>query len=217
MMSISHHCSTKQNYLSLIGYKKDYMFDVLFSHIEHKVALSDAEKSAIAAFFTFKKIRKKQFILEEGDICMYLSFVNKGLIKSYRLDEKGNEHISLFGWEGWWISDFNSYINQQPATLYIDAVEDTELFLLSRAAYEQLTLDVPIMDRYFRLLYQNSLVTKDERLISSNSYSAEEKFQRLIQSNPEIMQRVPQHLVASYLGLAPETLSRIRKKLASTD
>ncbi|MNY69999.1 hypothetical protein D3C86_2080340 [compost metagenome] len=73
------------------------------------------------------------------------------------------------------------------------------------------------MDRYFRLLYQNSLVTKDERLISSNSYSAEEKFQRLIQSNPEIMQRVPQHLVASYLGLAPETLSRIRKKLASTD
>lgn len=193
------------------------MFDVLFSHIEHKVALSDAEKSAIAAFFTFKKIRKKQFILEEGDICMHLSFVNKGLIKSYRLDEKGNEHISLFGWEGWWISDFNSYINQQPATLYIDAVEDTELFLLSQAAYEQLTLDVPIMDRYFRLLYQNSLVTKDERLISSNSYSAEEKFQRLIQSNPEIMQRVPQHLVASYLGLAPETLSRIRKKLASTD
>lgn len=193
------------------------MFDVLFSHIEHKVALSDAEKSAIAAFFTFKKIRKKQFILEEGDICMHLSFVNKGLIKSYRLDEKGNEHISLFGWEGWWISDFNSYINQQSATLYIDAVEDTELFLLSRAAYEQLTLDVPIMDRYFRLLYQNSLVTKDERLISSNSYSAEEKFQRLIQSNPEIMQRVPQHLVASYLGLAPETLSRIRKKLASTD
>lgn len=193
------------------------MFDVLFSHIEHKVALSDAEKSAIAAFFTFKKIRKKQFILEEGEICMHLSFVNKGLIKSYRLDEKGNEHISLFGWEGWWISDFNSYINQQPATLYIDAVEDTELFLLSRAAYEQLTLDVPIMDRYFRLLYQNSLVTKDERLISSNSYSAEEKFQRLIQSNPEIVQRVPQHLVASYLGLAPETLSRIRKKLASTD
>ncbi|CDT20429.1 Crp/Fnr family transcriptional regulator [Sphingobacterium faecium] len=193
------------------------MFDILFSHIEHKVALSDAEKSAIAAFFSFKKIRKKQFILEEGEICMHLSFVNKGLIKSYRLDEKGNEHISLFGWEGWWISDFNSYINQQPATLYIDAVEDTELFLLTRAAYEQLTLDVPIMDRYFRLLYQNSLVTKDERLISSNSYSAEEKFQRLIQSNPEIMQRVPQHLVASYLGLAPETLSRIRKKLASTD
>lgn len=109
------------------------MFDVLFSHIEHKVALSDAEKSAIAAFFTFKKIRKKQFILEEGDICMHLSFVNKGHIKSYRLDEKGNEHISLFGWEGWWISDFYSYINQQPATLYIDAVEDTELFLLSRA------------------------------------------------------------------------------------
>jgi len=143
--------------------------------------------------------------------------VKKGLIKSYRLDEKGNEHISLFGWEGWWVSDFKSFINQQPAMLYIDAIEDTELLLLSRADYEQLMEEVPVMERYFRMLYQNSLVTKDERLISSNSYTAEEKFQRMLQASPEIMQRVPQHLVASYLGLAPETLSRIRKKIASTD
>ncbi|MNL70029.1 hypothetical protein D3C87_1949720 [compost metagenome] len=101
--------------------------------------------------------------------------------------------------------------------LYIDAIEDTELLLLSRADYEQLMEEVPVMERYFRMLYQNSLVTKDERLISSNSYTAEEKFQRMLQASPEIMQRVPQHLVASYLGLAPETLSRIRKKIASTD
>ncbi|AIM37522.1 Crp/Fnr family transcriptional regulator [Sphingobacterium sp. SG20118] len=193
------------------------MFEVLFSHMEQKVTLSDQEKSVIAGFFTFKKVRKKQYILEEGAICTHISFVKKGLIKSYRLDEKGNEHISLFGWEGWWLSDFNSFINQQPARLYIDAVEDTELFLLSREGYEQLMLEVPVMDRYFRILYQNSLITKDERLISSNSFTAEEKFQRLMQSNPEIMQRVPQHLVASYLGLAPETLSRIRKRMATTD
>lgn len=193
------------------------MFEVLFSHIEEKVTLSDQEKSVIAGFFNFKKVRKKQYILEEGAICTHISFVKKGLIKSYRLDEKGNEHISLFGWEGWWLSDFNSFINQQPARLYIDAVEDTELFLLSREGYEQLMLEVPVMDRYFRILYQNSLITKDERLISSNSFTAEEKFQRLMQSNPEIMQRVPQHLVASYLGLAPETLSRIRKRMATID
>ncbi|MFD2903886.1 Crp/Fnr family transcriptional regulator [Sphingobacterium anhuiense] len=193
------------------------MLEVLFSHIEKKVTLSRGDKEAIASFFTFKKIRKKQYILEEGAICTHLSFVKKGLIKSYRLDEKGNEHISLFGWEGWWVSDFKSFINQQPAILYIDAIEDTELLLLSRADYEQLMEEVPVMERYFRMLYQNSLVTKDERLISSNSYTAEEKFQRMLQANPEIMQRVPQHLVASYLGLAPETLSRIRKKIASTD
>jgi CRP-like cAMP-binding protein len=193
------------------------MLEILFSHIEQKVTLSHEEKEALASFFTFKKIRKRQYILEEGAICTHLSFVKKGLIKSYRLDEKGNEHISLFGWEGWWVSDFKSFINQQPAILYIDAIEDTELLLLSRTDYEQLMQEVPVMERYFRILYQNSLVTKDERLISSNSYTAEEKFQRMQQANPEIMQRVPQHLVASYLGLAPETLSRIRKKIASTD
>jgi CRP-like cAMP-binding protein len=191
------------------------MFDVLFSHIEDKVKLTDGDKQAISEFFTFKKIRRKQYILEEGDICKNLTFINKGLLKAYRLDDKGNEHITVFGWEGWWISDFKSFVNQQPAKLFIDAVEDSELLTISREKYEQLTLDVPVMDRYFRILYENSLVTKDERLISSNSYTAEEKFQRLFSYYPEIVQRVPQHLVASYLGLAPATLSRIRKKLAS--
>lgn len=193
------------------------MFDVLFSHIEEKVALTAGEKQAIAAFFTFKKIRKKQFILEEGAVCTNLTFISKGLLKSYRLDEKGGEHITVFGWEGWWISDFNSFVKQQPSKLFIDAVEDSELLTITREKYEQLTLDVPVMDRYFRILYENSLVTKDERLISLNHYTAEEKYQRLFTYYPEIMQRVPQLLVASYLGLAPATLSRIRKKLASGD
>ena len=193
------------------------MFDVLFSHIENKVNLTSQEKQAIAGFFTFKKIRRKQYILEEGEICRNLTFINKGLLKAYRLDEKGNEHITVFGWEGWWISDFKSFVNQQPSTLYIDAAEDSELLVIPREKYEQLTLDVPIIDRYFRILYENSLVTKDERLISSNSYTAEEKFQRLLSYYPQIIQRVPQLLVASYLGLAPATLSRIRKKIASGD
>lgn len=191
------------------------MFELLFSHLEEKVTLSDKEKQDISGFFTYKKIRRKQYILQEGDICKSYVFITKGLLKSYRLDEKGNEHITVFGWEGWWISDFKSFLKQQPATLFIDAVEDTELLVISREDYEQLTLAVPIMNRYFRILYENSLITKDERLISQNSYTAEEKFQRLMNYNPEIIHRVPQHLVASYLGLAPATLSRIRKRLAS--
>jgi len=191
------------------------MFELLFFHLEEKVTLSDKEKQDISGFFTYKKIRRKQYILQEGDICKSYVFITKGLLKSYRLDEKGNEHITVFGWEGWWISDFKSFLKQQPATLFIDAVEDTELLVISREDYEQLTLAVPIMNRYFRILYENSLITKDERLISQNSYTAEEKFQRLMNYNPEIIHRVPQHLVASYLGLAPATLSRIRKRLTS--
>lgn len=196
-------------------YRNKHMFEVLFSHIEEKVKLNDQEKQDISGFFSFKKIRRKQYILEEGEICKNLVFIKKGLLKSYRLDDKGSEHITVFGWEGWWISDFKSFLKQQPAMLFIEAVEDTELLIISREHYEQLMLAVPIMNRYFRILYENSLITKDERLISSNSHTAEEKFQRLINYNPEIIHRVPQHLVASYLGLAPATLSRIRKKLAS--
>lgn len=190
------------------------MFDILLTHIQNKVTLTEREKEEIKSFFTPKKLRKKQYLLQEGDLCRYLSFVGNGLLKSYKLDEKGNEHINMFAFEGWWISDFNSYINQEKAVLNIDAIEESELLMISLEDYEKMTLQIPAMDRYFRILYQNSLVTKDHRLIVSNSYTAEEKYIYLAKNNPQIIKRVPHTLIASYLGLAPETVSRIRKKLS---
>ncbi|MCL7986857.1 Crp/Fnr family transcriptional regulator [Sphingobacterium sp. lm-10] len=157
-------------------------------------------------------MKRRQYALQEGEVCKYLTFVSTGLLKSFKIDEKGNERISLFACEGWWISDFNSFIHQEPAVLTIDAIEASELLQISRANYERLLRDVPIMERYFRILYQNSLVTKDKRLISSNSDTAEIKYQRMLETMPDIVQRVPQHLIASYLGLAPETISRIKNK-----
>lgn len=189
------------------------MFNTLFAHIEEKVALSAADKAQIARYFVTKRLRRRQYALQEGDVCKYLSFVQQGLLKSFKVDEKGNERISLLAWEGWWISDFNSFIHQEPAILNIEAVEDAELLLISRENYEQLLTDVPLMERYFRILYQNSLVTKDQRLISSNSDTAEMKYSKLVAAMPDIIQRVPQTLIASYLGLAAETISRIKKKL----
>ncbi|MDN3693202.1 Crp/Fnr family transcriptional regulator [Chryseobacterium tructae] len=188
------------------------MFEVLLSHIQNKVEINDEQKILIQNFFTIKKLKKKQYLLQEGDVCKCLSFVSKGLLKSYFPDEKGNEHINMFAFEGWWISDFNSFIHQEKAVLNIDAVEDTEVLLITLDDYEKMMLEVPVMDRYFRILYQNSLVTKDYRLLVSNGYSAEEKYLQLAQKNPEMMKRVPHNLIASYLGLAPETISRIRKK-----
>lgn len=190
------------------------MLDTLFLHISQKVQLSDREKALVSKFFTRRHFRKRQFLLEEGAICKSLFFIAKGLVKSYRLDEKGNENINLFGMEGWWVSDFSSFVKQQTATLYIDAIEDTDTLVLTKESYEELTQEIPLMDRYFRILYQNSLVTKDERLVGANRYTAEQKYQRLIDSEPILVQRVPQHLIASYLGLAPATLSRLRKRLA---
>lgn len=190
------------------------MFDILLSHIQNKVDITDEQKNEVQSFFTLKRLRKKQYLLQEGDLCKGLSFVSKGLLKSYYLDEKGNEHINMFAFEGWWISDFNSFINQEKAVLNIDAVEETEVLMITLEDYEKMMLEIPVMDRYFRILYQNSIVTKDYRLLVSNSYTAEEKYMQLVQRNPEIIKRVPHNLIASYLGLAPETVSRIRKKIA---
>ena len=190
------------------------MFEVLFSHIEEKVALSDPDREAIKHFFVPKKLRKRQYLLQEGDLCKNMAFIAKGLLRTYNIDDKGNEHMSVFGWEGWWLSDFNSFLTGQPSVFNIDAIENSEVLLLSRTDYESLTLAVPIMDRYFRILYQNSIVTKERRLMNSITYTAEEQYIRLAQAQPQIIERVPQNLIASYLGLAPETLSRIKKNLA---
>ena len=190
------------------------MINVLFSHIVEKVSLTEADQEAISGYFVAKKLRKRQYLLQEGEVCKYLTFVAKGLLRTYNVDEKGDEHMSIFGWEGWWVSDFNSFLSGEPAVFNIDAIEESEVLMISLANYEALTLAVPIMDRYFRILYQNSLVTKERRLMSSISHSAEEKYVALLESNPQIIERIPQNLIASYLGIAPETLSRIKKQLA---
>ena len=190
------------------------MIDILFSHIQEKVSLTDQDKEGIQSFFSPKKLRKRQYLLQAGDTCKHLAFVTRGLLRTYNVDEKGDEHMSIFGWEGWWLSDFNSFLSGEPALFNIDAIEDSELLLISRGDYDDLTLAVPIMDRYFRILYQNSLVTKERRLMSSITHSAEEKYLLLVESNPQIIARIPQNLIASYLGIAPETLSRIKKNLS---
>jgi CRP/FNR family transcriptional regulator, anaerobic regulatory protein len=189
------------------------MFRILIKHIRRKVELSEQEVVLLETFFIQKKLEKKQFLLREGEICNHLTFVSRGILKSFMSDEKGQDRISLFAFEGWWISDFNSFINREKAILNIDALENAELLLISFENYERLTLTIPVMDRYFRILYQNSLVTKDRRLMVSNKSTAEEKYLSLVRANPEIAKRIPHTLIASYLGLSPETVSRIRKKL----
>jgi hypothetical protein len=146
------------------------MINVLLKHIQEKVSLSTTDIEAIPAFFVTKKLRRKQYLLQEGDVCKNLAFVAKGLLRTYNVDDKGDEHMSMFGWEGWWLSDFNSFLMGEPALYNIDAIEDSELVMISLANYDALTLAVPIMDRYFRILYQNSLITKERRLMK-NMYS----------------------------------------------
>jgi CRP-like cAMP-binding protein len=191
------------------------MFDLLFQKFDEKVQLTAEEKELAKTFFLPKRLRKRQYLLQEGDVSKYVAFVEKGILRSYTVDEKGSEHIIQFAFEGWWIGDQYSFLTGEPSQYNIDALEDCELLLLSKSAEEQLMERIPKMERFFRILLQNSLIATQRRLVSSLSHSAEEKYNELIQSCPSIPQRVPQHMMASFLGITPETLSRIRKQVAS--
>jgi CRP-like cAMP-binding protein len=191
------------------------MYERLFQKFDEKLQLTEEEKELIKTFFLPKKLRKRQYLLQEGDVCKYVAFVEKGMLRSYSVDEKGVEHIIQFAFEGWWISDQYAFLTGEPSQYNIDALEDCELLLLSRVAEEQMLEKVPKMERFFRLLLQNSMIAMQRRLVSSLSRSAEERYHELVYSCPTIPQRVPQHMMASFLGITPETLSRIRKQVAS--
>lgn len=193
------------------------MFELLAKSINNKIEMDETEFNLVQSFFTTKKLRKKQFLLQEGDVCKYTAFVTKGVLKSYTIDDKGAEHVIQFATEGWWISDNYSFLTGLPSSYTIDAMEDAELLLITHQAMEEMLLKVPKMEKYFRLLFQNNIIAIQNRLVCSLSQTAEEKYKKMNDDYPNIIQRVPQHSIASFLGITPETLSRIRKQRAGKD
>ncbi|GAB3917821.1 Crp/Fnr family transcriptional regulator [Larkinella terrae] len=193
------------------------MYDRLFRHISHLVELTDDEFAFLKTLFIPKKLRRKQFLLQEGDVDKYIAFVDKGLLRVYTVDEKGVEHIVQFAPEGWWASDLYSYLTGEPSRYNIEALEDAELLLLDQASNERMVQVVTKMERYLRLILQNNYVATHRRLVNSLSQSAEEKYREFVQRYPDIAQRVPQHMIASYLGITPAFLSRIRGRKPSEE
>ncbi|MBX9853787.1 MAG: Crp/Fnr family transcriptional regulator [Cytophagaceae bacterium] len=190
------------------------MFELLYKNVTAKINLTAEEWELASSLFTAKKLRKKQYLLQAGDVCDFIAFVNQGALRAYTADAKGDEHITQFALEDWWISDMNSFLTGEPAVSNIDALEDSDILLLDKNAQDKLFKYIPKFERYFRLLIQSGYVALHKRLLSTIANTAEEKYLRIQKTYPNIIQRVPQHMIASYLGLKPETLSRIRKKLA---
>jgi CRP-like cAMP-binding protein len=164
-------------------------------------------------FFIPKKIRKKQTLLLQGEICTYNAFIEKGILRSYTTDEKGHENVMQFAFEGWWITDLSSFLLGAQSTYTIEAVEDSELLLLTGLAREELMNAIPAFERYQRLLLQNAYIALQSRVNAALTSTAEEKYTQLSLAYPAIIARIPQHMIASYLGLTPETLSRVRKQI----
>lgn len=191
------------------------MFELLLHKIKEKIQLTAEEEQLLSSFFVPKKLRKKQYLLQEGDICKHVAFVNSGILRSFTVNEKGNEYIMQFAFEGWWISDQFSFISGEPSLVYIEALEPTEILLLSKDSREDMFNRLPKIERFFRILLENHLVSLQRRLMHSISYPAEIRYRQLLEIRPDIAQKVPQHMIASYLGITPETLSRIRKQIAT--
>lgn len=190
------------------------MYDLLFTTLTSKIDLTEQEKEFCKTVFIPRKIRKKQYLLQAGDTCKYTTFVNKGCLRSYTVNDKGAEHTIQFAIEGWWIGDMYSFLTGEPSTTNIEALEDSELLLLDVPSREKLFQVIPKFDRFFRLLLENNYIATHRRLMSTMSGTAEERYLAFANAYPQIVQRVPQHMVASYLGLTPETVSRIRQQIA---
>ncbi|HLF45606.1 MAG TPA: Crp/Fnr family transcriptional regulator [Chitinophagaceae bacterium] len=188
------------------------MHDLLFKNISRFIDLTDDEKQYFISLLKVKKLRKKQYLLQEGDICRYECFVNKGCLRAYSIDEKGQEHIVQFAIEDWWIGDMYSFLTQTPARLTIDALEDAELFCIDNPSLENIFSRIPKFERFFRLLVQNAFIAGQRRIIDSMSLTADEQYCRFIENYPLMEQRLPLKQIASFLGITPESLSRIRSQ-----
>ena len=188
------------------------MYDILLKNISRFITLTPEEEQYFLSLLKLKRLKKKQYLHQEGDICRYQYFVNKGCLRTYSIDEKGLEHIIQFAIEDWWISDMYSFLTQTAARYTIDALEDSELLCLEKNALEELYVKVPKFEKFFQHLLQNAFVALQERINTNLSQTADEQYCTFIEKYPLMEKRLPLKQIASYLGITPESLSRIRSQ-----
>lgn len=188
--------------------------ELLLSYFGKLIALDQNEKDLVATSFHPRLFRKKQYLLQEGDICTHLYFVVRGCVRMYKIDEKGFVHILQFAAENSWISDLGSFYEETISELAIDALEDAVVLQISRTDLINLYTSAPKFHRIFRVLVENSFVSLQKRLLQTISSTAEERYQYFISTYPNLTNRLPQTQIASFLGITPEFLSRLRNKIS---
>jgi CRP-like cAMP-binding protein len=187
------------------------MYSLILQNISRHISLTEEETGYFTSFLQVKKLRKRQYLVQAGDLCRYECFINTGCLRQYYLDDVGQEHIVMFGIEDWWISDMYGLVTGKPALTNVDALEDSELLLLERNVFDELLLKIPKFERLFRIMLQRAFIAQQVRIIENISLSAEERYTRFMERYPLLEQRLPQRHIAAYLGITPESLSRIRR------
>lgn len=190
-------------------------FNTILRNISRTITLNDEEVEFFRSVLIHRRIKKRQYVLQAGDVCRYETYVVSGCLRGYHVDREGSEHTTFLAVADWWIADLESFTRRTPATMTIEALEDTDLLQIEYSTYESLCLRVPKFERLFRLLLQNAFVSHQRRILAIISQTAVERYKEFLQRYPQFTRRVPQKYIASYLGVTPEFLSRIRRDLSA--
>lgn len=185
----------------------------LIEYFENFLPLDEEEVAAVNEFFKERRIKRRQFILQEGDVCRHNTFVVQGCLKMYMVDPNGKEHNLQFAVENWWIGDIGSFHSEEPSKLYIEAVEESILLQINKEDQWKLYVDFPKFNRIFRVLAENAMVSLQNRVLQNISSTAEERYLHFLEKHPQLFNRISNVQIASFLGVTPEFLSTIRKKL----
>jgi len=189
------------------------MFEAIDNYAARYISFTKEEIGLFNTLLQYKRVPKKTFLLQEGEVCRFEAYINAGCIRTYYIKETGTEVTLQFAIEDWWVSDIASFHEQKPSRMFIETLEDCEILMLTPASKETLLKEAPCFERMFRLMVQRNLSRLQERLFQTIATTAVEKYLDFLERYPTIPQRVAQHYIASYLGFSPEFLSKVRTKL----
>ena len=192
------------------------LVEPLLLYFNGLIPLKKEEKELVQAKFHHRLYRKRQYVLQEGDICTHLNFVVRGCLRLYKIDDRGNSHILQFAAENYWVNDLGSFHGLKASELNIDALEDTVTLQITRDDLVTLFTQAPKFDRIFRVLMENSYIRLQQRLLQNISSTAEDRYKSFIEIYPHLVNRLSQVQIAAFLGIAPESLSRLRNGLSKT-
>lgn len=203
-----------KNFFLEICYMSFLLPDILVENVSKHISLTEDEWNFFASLPQKKLFAKKEFLLRSNEVCHYEIFVVSGCLRNFYIDDKGDEHTTLFATDGWWTGDLFSFFTQKPSRYFIEALEETTVLQFNTADINLLYTKVPKFERFFRILLQNAYIAQEQRIVQNLSNTAEERYEAFRQKYPSLEQRITQKHIASYLGITPEFLSMLRRKAA---